>query len=141
VANLMLLGLNLPMGGVFASLLKVPLHLLMPIVAVMTFTGAYAINYSVFDLGLLLGFGLLGYFLKIAGFEPAPLAIGVFLGPAIESGRVQGLTICDGSFLTMLHRPIAGTLLVLTMLMIAYMALKRPIGKLRGAIRERRITG
>ncbi len=141
VANLMLLVLNLPMVGVFASLLKVPLHILMPIVAVITFTGAYAINYSVFDLGLLLGFGLLGYFLKIAGFELAPLAIGVFLGPAIESGLVQGLTICDGSFLTMLHRPIAGTLLVLTMLMIAYMALKRPIGKLREALRERRIPG
>lgn len=141
VANLMLLVLNLPMVGVFASLLKVPLYILMPVVAIITFTGAYAINYSVFDLGLLLGFGLLGYFLKMAGFELAPLAIGVFLGPAIESGLVQGLTICDGSFLTMLHRPIAGTLLVLTMLMIAYTALKSPIEKWRAALRERRISG
>jgi putative tricarboxylic transport membrane protein len=135
VANLMLLVLNLPMVGLFASLLKVPLSILMPVVAIITFTGAYAINYSVFDLGLLLGFGVLGYFLKVAGFEIAPLAIGVFLGPAIESGLVQGLTICDGSFLVMLRRPIAGTLLAMTMLLIAYMTLKQPVGKWVAALR------
>ena len=98
-----------PWSASSPSLLKVPLTLLMPIVAIITFTGAYAINYSVFDLGLLLKFGLLGYFLNIAGFELAPLAIGVFWA-GHRKRAVQGLTICDGSFLTMLHRPIAGTL-------------------------------
>lgn len=118
IGNVMCLILNLPMVGLFASLLKVKINILMPIVAIITLTGAYALNYSLFDLGVLLAFGLLGYAMKLGNFELAPLAIGVFLGPYLEKGLVQGLIICDGSMVKMFTRPISGTLLGLSLAVV-----------------------
>ena len=111
IGNVLLLIINLPLVGVFASLLKIPIKILLPIVMVVTFTGAYAINSSLFDLGLLILFGAIGFILKRAKFDLAPLVIGLFLGPTIETGLIQGMIISDGSFMTLLARPLAGTML------------------------------
>jgi len=111
IGNVLLLIINLPLVGVFASLLKIPIKILLPIVMVVTFTGAYAINSSLFDLGLLILFGAIGFILKRAKFDLAPLVIGLFLGPTIETGLIQGMIISDGNFMTLLARPLAGTML------------------------------
>jgi putative tricarboxylic transport membrane protein len=120
IGNVMLLILNLPAVGIFASLLKVPLHILMPVVAIITFTGAYALNNSLFDLWVLLGFGILGYLMKRGGFELAPLAIGLFLGPSLEKGLSQGLVICNGSLWELLTRPLAGPMLWLALALMVF---------------------
>jgi len=124
VGNVMCLILNLPLVGVFASLLRVPLNLLMPVVAVITFTGAYVLNYSLFDLGVLFVFGLLGYLFQKSGFEPAPLAIGAFLGPQLEQGLMQAMIICEGSLWNMMTRPLAGAMLWLTTLLVVGVLVK-----------------
>ena len=120
VGNVMLLIINLPLVGVFVQLLRTPLYILMPLVIVLTLTGAYAVNNSVFDLICILLFGVLGFFLNRTGFEPAPLIIGIVIGPELEQRLIQGLIICDGSLLDMLTRPISATIICVGLLFAIY---------------------
>jgi len=120
IGNLLLLIINLPLVGVFVQLLKTPLHILMPLVIVLTLTGAYSINNSVFDLVWILVFGIIGFFLHRIGLEPAPLIIGIVIGPELEQGLIQGLIICNGSLWELFTRPLSGTILVLGTLFILY---------------------
>jgi putative tricarboxylic transport membrane protein len=131
IGNVLLLIINLPLVGLFANILKTPMNILMPIVAMITITGAYAINNSIFDLWLLLIFGVLGFFLKKTGFEPTPLVIGLILGPTLERGLAQGLIIGNGDIWSIFTRPIAGTLLGIAAAIIIY-NLIRLIGSLKG---------
>ncbi|MGI6404583.1 MAG: tripartite tricarboxylate transporter permease [Oscillospiraceae bacterium] len=124
IGNVFLLIINLPMVGIFASMLKTPANILMPIVMIITFTGALATNNSVFDLGLLVILGIFAYFGSKFGYSMAPLAVGIVLGSTIEKGLMQGLVMCHGSFLEMLQRPLSGTILTLAMIMVLLSALK-----------------
>lgn len=120
IGNVILLIVNLPLVGLFAYLLKTPIRILMPIVLIITLTGAYSINNSFFDLGLLTAFGILGFFMKHTGYEPAPLALGLMLGPVLENGLAQGLIIGDGSIWFFLSRPISGTILWLGIALLLF---------------------
>ena len=92
----------------------------MPLVAVLTLTGAYSVNNSVFDLVWVVLFGVMGFFLHRTGFEPGPLVIGLVLGPELERGLTQGLIICNGSILTLISRPLSGTILAVGASIIFY---------------------
>lgn len=131
IGNVLLLIINLPLVGVFASLLRVPINILLPVITVITFTGAYAINNSIFDLALLCIFGLLGFLMKQADYDLAPLAIGIFLGPTIEKGLVQALVMTDGSFWMILSRPLSGTMLKLGIFIVLFGIIKSIVNKVR----------
>lgn len=124
IGNLLLLIINLPLVGIFVQLLKTPIHILMPLVAILTLTGAYTINNSVFDLMWIVFFGIIGFFLHRTGFEPTPLIIGIVVGPELEQGLIQGLIICNGSIWELFTRPISGTILVLGIVFILYHTIK-----------------
>ena len=135
IGNVILVVLNLPFVGVFASLLKTPARILMPIVMIITFTGAYATNNSLFDLALLLVFGLFAYFASKYGYSMAPLAVGLVLGSTIEKGMIQGMIICKGSFLELMKRPLAGTILTLAALLV-FLTLLKPIRRILSQSKE-----
>ena len=135
IGNVILVVLNLPFVGVFASLLKTPARILMPIVMIITFTGAYATNNSLFDLALLLVFGLFAYFASKYGYSMAPLAVGLVLGSTIEKGMIQGMIICKGSFLELMKRPLAGTILALAALLV-FLTLLKPIRRILSQSKE-----
>lgn len=120
IGNVLLLVINLPMIGVFVQLLKTPMYILMPLVAVVTLTGAYSINNSIFDLGWVIIFGVIGFLLRRAGFEPAPLVIGLVLGPELERGLAQGLIISNGNVWTLISRPISATILSVGAIVMLY---------------------
>lgn len=120
IGNFMLLILNLPLVGVFASLTKVPPKTLIPIVTAIMFIGTYSLNNSLFDIGVLLLFGLLGFLLKYLCYSATPLLVGLVLGPVFEKGLRQGLIMADGNFLFFLQRPISGTLLGIAALIIIW---------------------
>lgn len=111
IGNVMLLIINLPFVGIFASLLRIPLGILMPLVAVIVLSGTYFINNNVSDLWLAITFGLLGWILKGTGYSVAPMIIGLFLGPLIERGFIQSMVLADGSLLTLMARPFSGVML------------------------------
>jgi putative tricarboxylic transport membrane protein len=135
IGNVILVILNLPFVGVFAAMLKTPARILMPIVMIITFTGAYATNNSLFDLGLLLVFGLFAYFASKYGYSMAPLAVGLVLGSTLEKGLIQGMVICKGSFLEMMQRPLAGTILAVAGLLLLVMLLK-PVRRILSQSKE-----
>jgi len=120
IGNVLLLIINLPLVGVFASILKTPVNILMPIVAIITLTGVYSLNNSVFDLLLVTIFSILGFFMKRTGYEPAPLVIGLMLGPTLERGLVQGLIISSGDIASLFTRPISGTILAAGVVLIIF---------------------
>jgi putative tricarboxylic transport membrane protein len=96
---------------VFASVLRIPLTILMPLVAVLVLSGTYFIGNSLSDLWLAIAFGVVGYVLKGTGYNVAPLVIGLFLGPLIEKGFIQSMVLVDGSLMGLMARPFSGLLL------------------------------
>jgi putative tricarboxylic transport membrane protein len=120
IGNVFLLIVNLPLIGIFVSILRIPLNILMPLVAILIVIGAYAINNSIFDVWLAVGFGFLGYVLRLAKYNIIPLVIGLFLGPLLERGLVQSMTLVDGSFLKLMERPFSGIMLGIAVLIILF---------------------
>ena len=82
IGNIMLLVLNIPLVGLFAKILHIPTNILMPLVLVFCFIGAYSANYNLFDLVVLVGFGIFGYLLSKANLDPSPLILGIILAYA-----------------------------------------------------------
>jgi len=120
IGNLMLLVLNLPLVGVFASLTKVPPKTLVPTVTAIMFIGVYSLNNSLFDIGMLLLFGLIGFLFKYIHYPTTPLLVGLVLGPVFEKGLRQGMVMVDGNILAFFQRPISGTLLAIAGLIILW---------------------
>lgn len=108
VGNIMLLVFNLPMIGVWVQILKVPHKTLFPLILLFSFIGVYSVNYSVFDVVIMIMFGTIGYVFQKMEFEGAPLVLAFILGPMLENALRQSLIISQGSFSIFVTRPIAG---------------------------------
>ncbi|WP_062490930.1 MULTISPECIES: tripartite tricarboxylate transporter permease [Paenibacillus] len=134
IGNVMLLVLNLPMVGLFAKVSHLSPKVLMPIVMIFCFIGAYAVRNSLFDVVVLIIFGVLGYLLRKAKMEPSPLVLGVILGPVLENTLNQSALIFNGDLLKFFTRPISGTLLLIG-LAVTFWPIVRRLFK---AIRSRR---
>jgi putative tricarboxylic transport membrane protein len=96
VGNVMLLLLNLPLVGVFARVATIPPRYLMPGVLVLCAVAAYSDNNNVFDVWVVVGAGVLGWVMRALDFNPAPLVLGLVLGPVLERSLLQALTIARG---------------------------------------------
>ena len=118
IGNLMLIVLNLPLIGLWVKLLKVPYHVLFPIIMAFCSIGVYSVNSNVYDLYAVAGFGLLGYILLKLRCEPAPLLLGFVLGPLLEENLRRAMILGRGDPTTFLTRPISATLLVLTLIVL-----------------------
>jgi putative tricarboxylic transport membrane protein len=123
IGNLMLVVINLPLVGIWVSLLRVPYRMLYPAILVFCCIGVYGLNNSTFEVLLALGFGALGYvFLKL-DCEPAPLLLGFILGPLMEENLRRSLRLSRGDAMIFLERPISLALLVMALvLLIAVLA-------------------
>jgi putative tricarboxylic transport membrane protein len=96
VANVMLFLMNVPMVRVFASMLAIPPRLLVPGILAISYIGVYAINGTTFDLLLVVGIGVLGYFLRKMNVPMAPMVLGVVLGNMMEQNLRRALSITNG---------------------------------------------
>jgi putative tricarboxylic transport membrane protein len=97
LGNFMLLILNLPLVGIFAKIVRVSPKYLMPIILVLCVIGAYGDNNNMFDVWVMLGAGIVGYLMRKYKYEPAPLIVGLVLGPVMERSLRQALIISRGS--------------------------------------------
>jgi TctA family transporter len=125
IGNLMLLVMNLPLIGVWVSLLRVPYHLLFPAILALCCIGAYSVSNSLFDVWLVLLFGLIGYFFIKIGVEPAPLVLGFVLGPMLEEHFRRAMLISGGDMTVFLTRPISAVLLALAAAFLAALLLPK----------------
>jgi len=106
LGNVMLLFLNLPMIPLWIQILKIPSRFLYPLILLFCVIGAYSINNSVFDVGVMIAFGVAGYLLKKFGYEGAPLILAFVLGPIFEINLRRSLLMSQGSFAVFFTRPL-----------------------------------
>src|SRR6185503_4793616 len=111
IGNVMLLILNLPLAGVWARVMLVPRPLLFAGVLVLSSLGAYSLNRSLLDLGLLYAVGDFGLLLRIYDFPLVPAVLGLVLGPMPEQQFRRAIAISQGNLLVFVTRPIAATLI------------------------------
>ncbi len=111
IGNLMLLILNLPLVGVFASLLRLPQHLLLTLIIMLCLVGTYAVANSALDVYILVGMGVLGYILRKLDFAMAPLILALVLGPMLENTFRQSLFMARGDIWMVLGRPYTAAML------------------------------
>jgi putative tricarboxylic transport membrane protein len=123
LGNLMLVVINLPLVGVWVSLLRVPYRLLFPSIVVFCCIGIYSINNSAADVLIAAAFGLFGYWLSKHEFEPAPLVLAFVLGPLMEENLRRAMLIARGDASVFVTRPISAGLLVVAAAMLALAAL------------------
>ncbi|MFJ7973144.1 tripartite tricarboxylate transporter permease [Psychrobacillus sp. NPDC096389] len=107
IGNLMLLVLNMPLVRVFAKIIQTPKKYLLPMIVAISFFGVYAVQYTTFDLFLLLGCGILGYLLSKNDYPVAPLVLALVLGPMIENNMRRALTISNGDFSIFFTKPLS----------------------------------
>ena len=96
IGNILLLIMSIPLVGIFVKILRVRAAILAPITALITLLGAYTINNSMFDVMLVVVFGIVGYLMKKFGFEPGPLVLAFVLGALLESSLRRSLLVFDG---------------------------------------------
>jgi len=96
IGNLILLILNLPLVGLWVRLLKVPQSILFPLILAFTIVGSFVTSNSVFDIGVLLVFGVIGYVFNKVGIPVAPMAFTLILGPLTENSLRQAMAMSGG---------------------------------------------
>jgi putative tricarboxylic transport membrane protein len=111
LGNLMLVVINLPLVGVWVSLLRVPYRLLFPSIVVFCCIGIYSINNSPTDVVIAALFGVVGYWLTKHDFEPAPLLLAFVLGPLMEENLRRAMLLSRGNPITFIERPLSAGLL------------------------------
>jgi putative tricarboxylic transport membrane protein len=117
MGNVMLLFLNLPLVGLWVKILKMPYRMLMPLILLCCLIGSYATNNNSVDVVIMIVFGVVGYVLRKAGYELAPLALALVLGPMMETNFRNSLIMSDGSLTIFLTRPISVTVLIISVLL------------------------
>lgn len=118
IGNFILLLLNLPFVPFFANILRIPKKILLPLIMLFCITGMFSVNNSVYDIWVMLIFGVLGYLLRKLAFEAAPLLLALVLGPKLEVAFRQSLMISHGDFGIFLNRPISLSFLIATALFL-----------------------
>ncbi len=120
IGNLMLLVLNLPLVGFFGRIAVIRPQVILPVISLICLVGIYSVRNSIFDVWIMIGAGVLGFFLRKWKFPIAPFIIGVVLGPTTENSVRQTLMMFKGSVSPMADRPIALAFLILAALFIGY---------------------
>jgi putative tricarboxylic transport membrane protein len=120
IGNVMLLALNLPLIPLWVKFLKVPYPILFPFIFLFCLVGVYTINNTVFDIQLMILFGIFGYVSRKFDYEPAPFILAVVLGPMMEKALRQSLIMSKGEFSIFLNRPISGVILVIALFLLVF---------------------
>jgi len=123
LGNVMLIVLNLPMIGLWVALLRVPFRLMFPAIVLFCCIGTYSAGNTVFDIWVMLLFGVLGVFFYKVGAEPAPFVLGFVLGPMMEENFRRAMYISRGDPLVFVQRPISAALLVMAVILLIILVL------------------
>ena len=113
IGNAMLVILNLPLIGIWVKLLTIPYRWLFPAIVLFCALGVYTTNNNVFDIWMIGLFGCIGYVFIKFGMEPAPLLLGLILGPMMEENLRRAMLLSRGDWSVFVTRPISATLLLL----------------------------
>ena len=130
IAGLIVVLLTVPW---FAAILRIPFSIIAPVILVVCTVGAYTVHSSMFDVWLMLGFGVLGYVFKKLDYPMAPLVLALVLGDMAENAFRQSLLGSGGSLWVFVSTPLVGSITALALLMLLW-----PLaGQLRAALLRR----
>ena len=123
IGNLMLVILNLPLIGIWVKLLQVPYSYLFPSIIILCCIGTFTLNSSTADVMVMTVFGVIGYALRKLECEPAPLLLGLVLGPMLEEYFRRAMVLSDGDWSIFVRRPISLGFLLLALALLLAVAL------------------
>jgi len=135
IGNVLLLILNIPLIGLWVSILKIRYQLLYPAILVFIGFGVYSVNNSAVDILLLLVCGVVGYFLVLLRFNPALLLLGYVLGPMMEENFRRAMLISGGDLSVFLTRPVSGAVLTATAALLLFAMVRSSLARRRLADR------
>jgi putative tricarboxylic transport membrane protein len=128
IGNVFLVILNLPLIPLWVKILRVPYYVLYPIIVVFCVIGSYSENNSIFDIVVMVIFGVIGYVLRKFEYEPAPLVMAFVLGGMFENSFRQSLIMSRGSFYVFFSHPISAVMLIIaSLLLISPLFFKRAL--------------
>ncbi|WP_417420889.1 tripartite tricarboxylate transporter permease [Halomonas sp.] len=119
IVNFMILLFSKPFIVLFTKLLNVPYSALGPIIIMCCIVGTFSVRNSMFDVWLMMGFGVLGYLLEKINFPLVSIILGLVLGPIAESELRRALSMSQGDFSIFIDRPISATLLSIAFILLA----------------------
>ena len=120
IGNLVLLILNLPLVGLFVSLLRIPYTYLYPVILACCIVGVYTVNSSMVDVLIMTAAGAAGYALRRLHYDVAPIVLGFILAPMLEMAFRQSLAMSGGDYTIFLQRPITVALLAIGALLLTF---------------------
>lgn len=133
IGNVMLLILNLPLIPLWVQILRIPYGILFPLIFLFCIIGSYSIRNSIFDILIMMIFGILGYLFRKFEFESAPLILAFVLGPMFETNLRQSLLLSKGSFSIFFTRPISAITVISAIILFITsfwpFIMKRPVKK------------
>jgi putative tricarboxylic transport membrane protein len=132
VGNVMLLILNLPLAPAFASVLRIPYSVLIPIIIGIALFGVYSVENSIFNVAVAILFGGIGFFMRIYGYPPAPLVLALVLGPMLEKALRQSMQMSLGSVDIFFTRPVSAFILLFALVALLYPVLTALWSRRRG---------
>ena len=139
LANVLMIPLGYAAIRLSRQILRVPRDTLMPVILIFCIVGSFAINNTVFGVGIILVLGLLAYLMEENGFPIAPAILGIVLGPLVEENFMASMIKADGNLLGFFERPMAAVLGAVTVLIWAWVivgwtirARRRPTGPRSG---------
>jgi putative tricarboxylic transport membrane protein len=118
LGNVILLILNLPLIPMWVSILRIPYSILFALILLFTVVGAYSLNNQIFDVGVMIFFGAVGYILRKLDFPLAPIALTLILGPIMENALRQSMEMSQGSFSIFWERPFSLVFLFLAIVVL-----------------------
>jgi len=124
VGNFLLLILNMPLISLWVKILKIPRGVLFPLILLFCLIGVYSVNFKVFDIFIMIFFGLVGYILRKFRYEEAPLILAFVLGPMLEQAFFQSMIIASGQLSIFIVRPISMAALVFSAVLVSLNLLK-----------------
>ena len=130
VGNAMLLVLNLPLIGLWVQLLRVPYGILFPLILIFCVIGVYSESSNVWDIVVMLAFGVLGLLMKRFGFEAAPLVLAFVLGRMAEESIRQALLMSGGRLSILLTRPLATAFVAAALIVVVLPVALPPVKRL-----------
>jgi TctA family transporter len=123
IGNAMLLVLNLPLIGLWVKMISVPYHFLYPMILVFCAIGVFSLDNSSYGIYLMALFGVLGYLFKKLDAEPAPMLLGLILGPMMEEYLRRALLLSRGDASVFVTRPISAGLLLAAVVLLCVVLL------------------
>jgi putative tricarboxylic transport membrane protein len=134
IGNVILLLLNVPLIGIWIRILQIPSNILSPLIVLFICLGTYLVNNSVFDVGVMILFGLIGFVLRKADFPLSPLALTMIMGPMMENSLRQALSISHGDIGILFRSPLSCGLLIAAALVLTLPLWRLPLVQKRAML-------